>query len=736
MSISSKLQSLIEQKSNLVDNLVAKGVSAEKTEKFNTLVPKVLEIQSGAPVKEKLYNKPFKVRDKTRPHGWPEMMLPDSIGWTADGRAHKSRLLIGKGNSNYIEVPLHSNHTYLTGFKIYKYKQNITKITFDNFNNPYTSIYDIGNKITLDTDGVKRSYVLSDSIDTTMFPIECIMDADGGFTITGREITGTPSTELDTYFDLTKYATVDYAQTALVNTVDLPFTLENMTEASLTGYLRYLPKDEMPYIDESTDIVFYMDKNEPDWGSFDFIILEILYDESKINDETTIDALYIGGLLKKYIPTLTVIDTISLPFEVNILEICGKGIYPIVCGGTKEYDSYSHLSALKYYSYIPGYKKRRTIDNMFSWCPNLIAICYMPSMLRASHTFEGCHSLKALPENIDEEMLGWTGFDFAFKSCYSLDKSEFTFNSIRQSISYGFNDYGGAAGHKLTINLKNTSSITDATWLFAESAFTEIEINGRLNSSGSVDFSRMFYNCKKLSKVTMDFSIPKYMDYMFYNCFSLEKIPESVYPMLRVTTSTKYTFYCCKRLNHVGNITLLNSTSTMAFLEKCYFLKSVGDIYAPKTTDMKYLLEGCGMLDTVGKIYAPLCKTTESMFSHCYSLKEVTDMQINSAITNSNYMFQACYSLEKANVPISNASLNGAFRNCHLLKELTITGMTKEPTTNSSTFLGASHLTGSYQSNLNPDSLQDGIIKVPANMVSRLKSATNWVVVADVIQAI
>ena len=730
MSIASKLQSLIEQKSNLVDNLVAKGVSAEKTEKFNTLVPKVLEIQSGGPVEEKLYNKPFKVRDETRPHGWPEMMLPDSIGWTADGRAHKSRLLIGKGNSNYIEVPLHSNHTYLTGFKVYKYKQNVTKITFDNFNNPYTSTYDIGNKITLDTDGVKRSYVLSGSIDSTMFPIECIMDENGGFTITGREITGTPSTELDTYFDLTKYATVEYGQTALVGTVDLPLTLANMTEASLTGYLRYLPKDE------STDIVFYMDKNDPDWNSFDFIILEILYDESKINDDITSDALYIGGLQKKYLPTLTVINTVSVPFEVNILEICGKGIYPIVCGGANEYDTYSHLSALKYYSYILGTGKRRTIANMFSWCPNLTAICYMPSILRASHTFEGCHSLKALPENIDEEMLGWIGFDYAFKSCYSLDKNEFTFGTITQPVTYGFNDYGGAAGTKLTINLNNSSSITNATWLFAESAFTEIEINGKLNGSGSTDFSRMFYNCKKLSKITMEFSIPKLMDYMFYNCFSLEKVPESVYPMLRVATSTKYTFYCCKRLNYVGNITLLNSTSTMAFLQKCYFLKSVGDIYAPKTTDMSHFLEGCGMLDTVGKIYAPLCKTTESMFSKCYSLKEVTDMQLNASITNSNYMFQTCYTLEKANVPLCNASLNGAFRNCHLLKELTITGMTKTPTTNSSSFLGASHLAGSHQENLNPDSLQDGVVKVPANMVNTLKSATNWVVIADVIQAI
>ena len=51
------LTQLQADKQALVNNLVAKGVSAEKTEKFNTLVPKVLEIQSGAPVEEKLYNK-------------------------------------------------------------------------------------------------------------------------------------------------------------------------------------------------------------------------------------------------------------------------------------------------------------------------------------------------------------------------------------------------------------------------------------------------------------------------------------------------------------------------------------------------------------------------------------------------------------------------------------------------------------------------------------------------------
>lgn len=47
MSIDKQLNELIVQKEALVANLNAKGVEANSSEKFNTLVPKVLEIQGG-----------------------------------------------------------------------------------------------------------------------------------------------------------------------------------------------------------------------------------------------------------------------------------------------------------------------------------------------------------------------------------------------------------------------------------------------------------------------------------------------------------------------------------------------------------------------------------------------------------------------------------------------------------------------------------------------------------------
>ena len=47
MAISDLLSKLIELKNQLVINLRNKGVSADESEKLNTLVPKVLDIETG-----------------------------------------------------------------------------------------------------------------------------------------------------------------------------------------------------------------------------------------------------------------------------------------------------------------------------------------------------------------------------------------------------------------------------------------------------------------------------------------------------------------------------------------------------------------------------------------------------------------------------------------------------------------------------------------------------------------
>ena len=46
-TIAEQLTELVEQKETLADNLTSKGVASSHSEKLNTLVPKVLQIEGG-----------------------------------------------------------------------------------------------------------------------------------------------------------------------------------------------------------------------------------------------------------------------------------------------------------------------------------------------------------------------------------------------------------------------------------------------------------------------------------------------------------------------------------------------------------------------------------------------------------------------------------------------------------------------------------------------------------------
>lgn len=54
VTIAEQLTKLNQLRQQLAANLVAKGVNAEQTEKFNTLVPKILNISGGETPTEKL----------------------------------------------------------------------------------------------------------------------------------------------------------------------------------------------------------------------------------------------------------------------------------------------------------------------------------------------------------------------------------------------------------------------------------------------------------------------------------------------------------------------------------------------------------------------------------------------------------------------------------------------------------------------------------------------------------
>lgn len=54
VTIAEQLTKLNQLRQQLAANLVAKGVNAEQTEKFNTLVPKILNISGGETPTEKI----------------------------------------------------------------------------------------------------------------------------------------------------------------------------------------------------------------------------------------------------------------------------------------------------------------------------------------------------------------------------------------------------------------------------------------------------------------------------------------------------------------------------------------------------------------------------------------------------------------------------------------------------------------------------------------------------------
>ena len=49
VTVTAYLQELVNQKKALANNLIEKGIQASEDEKFNTLVPKVLDVSGGNP---------------------------------------------------------------------------------------------------------------------------------------------------------------------------------------------------------------------------------------------------------------------------------------------------------------------------------------------------------------------------------------------------------------------------------------------------------------------------------------------------------------------------------------------------------------------------------------------------------------------------------------------------------------------------------------------------------------
>lgn len=132
------LAELIAQKNALAQNLAAKGVTAAQSERFNTLVPKVLELPYNAVAGE-----------WTPPEDTTEMIITDSMPFTpsvfsVNGLAGMSSMLSPTGTISYlINGGYNKNAPTYTGHFIMAYLDNGVLVTSNGFTNPKSAAFSV-----------------------------------------------------------------------------------------------------------------------------------------------------------------------------------------------------------------------------------------------------------------------------------------------------------------------------------------------------------------------------------------------------------------------------------------------------------------------------------------------------------------------------------------------------------------------------------------------------------------
>lgn len=234
------------------------------------------------------------------------------------------------------------------------------------------------------------------------------------------------------------------------------------------------------------------------------------------------------------------------------------------------------------------------------------------------------------------------------------------------------------------------------------------------------------------------------IDYMFYRCESLDSLDFSYIDCTNILTARNAFRYC------IG-IKSLNGLSGRNFNSLCNMSYMFGNMYSNTSTSTSDLLQlnftrtqmphlsnltgafnssnGITRIDfsyaTIGT--TPLDEynnaadiTLENTFQGCKSLTQISglDSAMNwSKVTNMAYCFDQCIQLSSISLGDSNTtwkssiSTVGLFNGCEALTSITINGTNVLPLTSSSSLSGV------------PTSCR---IRVPSNLLSAYKAASNW----------
>ena len=283
----------------------------------------------------------------------------------------------------------------------------------------------------------------------------------------------------------------------------------------------------------------------------------------------------------------------------------------------------------------------------------------------------------------------------AFKNNYSIQSIETNATSIG---SYVFKSCSSLSQASLSM----CSYIGDAAFLGC-SSLSRVSLPICSHIDGIV-----FKSCNSLSQI----SLPKcsYIgDYAFKSCNSLSQIS---LPMCSYIGG--YAFQSCSSLSQIS-------------LPKCSYIgshtfKSCSSLKQVNLPMCSYIgslaFETCSSLSQVS---LPMCSYIRySTFYYCKSLKQVS-LPICEYIEN--FAFNSCYSLSQISLPMCSYIGEGVFYNCSSLSIITIG------------YSGICSLDGIGAFDGTKITSSKGSIYVPASLVDKYKSATNWSYFSAIIQS-
>ena len=157
-----------------------------------------------------------------------------------------------------------------------------------------------------------------------------------------------------------------------------------------------------------------------------------------------------------------------------------------------------------------------------------------------------------------------------------------------------------------------------------------------LDTSDVTDFSKMFYDCNKLTTIPLiDTSNGTNFYNIFYKCSSLTTIP-----LIDTSKGTRfsYMFGDCSSLTSVPLIDTSNGTNFDFMFYYCGSLTTIPQLDTSKGTNFSYMFNNCTNLTTIPPLDTSKGTNFSTMFYYCKKLTNITF----TGIINYDIDFNSC----------------------------------------------------------------------------------------------